>query len=376
MKKHILLFNPDQWRGDALHHMGNPAAVTPALDAMVQDDAVSYSAAFCQNPVCTPSRCSFMSGWYPHVRGHRTMFHMMGKDEPVLIKILKDSGYHVWWGGKNDLIPGEIGFDDYCTEKFAPAPCAPETNLHSNADNWRGAPEGDNYFSFYAGRRGQEGVPYVDNDWRLIQGAVDRILSYEGDAPLCIYLPLLYPHPPYGVEEPYFSCIDRQKLPARIKSAGQGRPSMEAAIRGEQGLEGWDEPRWDELRATYLAMCARVDKQFDLVVDALRRKGMYDDTAIFFFSDHGDYTGDYGLVEKTQNTFPDCLTRVPLLIKPPKDMGVAPGVRDELVELLDIPATVAEICGIELDYTQFGRSLASSLTGAPHARLQVRAAPL
>ena len=51
--------------------------VTPVLDRLVETEAVSFRNAFCQNPVCTPSRCSFMTGWYPHVRGHRTMFHML-----------------------------------------------------------------------------------------------------------------------------------------------------------------------------------------------------------------------------------------------------------------------------------------------------------
>ncbi|MHA1526634.1 MAG: sulfatase-like hydrolase/transferase, partial [Promethearchaeota archaeon] len=108
-KPHIIIFNVDQWRGDALGHMGNPAAVTPNLDQLVKNDAVSFSNAFCQNPVCTPSRCSFMTGWYPHVRGHRTMFHMLhqDRDEPNLLKILKDNGYFVWWGFRNDLIPAQ-----------------------------------------------------------------------------------------------------------------------------------------------------------------------------------------------------------------------------------------------------------------------------
>ncbi|MEM6429352.1 MAG: sulfatase-like hydrolase/transferase, partial [Deinococcota bacterium] len=70
---HIVIFNPDQWRGDVLGHLGNEAAVTPTLDTWIQEDAVSFSNAFCQNPVCTPSRCSFMTGWYPHVRGHRSL---------------------------------------------------------------------------------------------------------------------------------------------------------------------------------------------------------------------------------------------------------------------------------------------------------------
>ena len=116
---HVLLFNPDQWRGDVLGHLGNPGAVTPALDAFARD-AVSFRSAFCQNPVCTPSRCSFMTGWYPHVHGHRTMHHMLRPHEPMLLRTLKEAGYFVWWGGKNDVVPAEGGFEAFCDEKYRP----------------------------------------------------------------------------------------------------------------------------------------------------------------------------------------------------------------------------------------------------------------
>ena len=49
-------------------------------------------------------------------------------------------------------------------------------------------------------------------------------------------------------------------------------------------------------------MCSRLDHQFGLIINALKKKGIFEDSAIFLFSDHGDYTGDYCLVEKTQNT--------------------------------------------------------------------------
>lgn len=68
MKKrpNIVIFNPDQMRYDALGHMGvNPGAETPFLDEMIREDAVSYRYAFCQNPVCTPSRCSFLPDCIP-----------------------------------------------------------------------------------------------------------------------------------------------------------------------------------------------------------------------------------------------------------------------------------------------------------------------
>jgi arylsulfatase A-like enzyme len=100
-----------------------------------------------------------------------------------------------------------------------------------------------------------------------------------------------------------------------------------------------------------------------LVVQALKDAGIYEDTAIFFFSDHGDFTGDYGLVEKTQNTFEDCLTRVPFIVKPPANLPVQPGVRQAMVELIDFPATVEDLCGLHLGYTHYGKSLLPLISG-------------
>ena len=219
-RPHIIIFNPDQWRGDVLGHMGNPAAVTPNLDRAVQMDMVSFRSAFCQNPVCTPSRCSFMTGWYPHTRGHRTMHHMLQPNEPMLLRTLKEAGYFVWWGGKNDVVPAQNGFDAYCDVKYQP-PDNPERPLRANLhvdDGWRGEPGGDNYYSFYAGKipkAEHESFAY-DGDWAMIEGALNLIRRHDTDQPLCIYLPLSYPHPPYGVEDPWYSAIAREAVPGRV----------------------------------------------------------------------------------------------------------------------------------------------------------------
>ncbi|MHC4201375.1 MAG: sulfatase-like hydrolase/transferase [Planctomycetota bacterium] len=363
-RPNIVIFNPDQWRGDVLGHAGNPAAVTPNLDRMTETDGVSFRWAFCQNPVSTPSRCSFMTGWYPHVRGHRTMHHMLRRGEPVLLKTLKGAGYFVWWGGKNDLVPSQHGFREYCDVKYRPARRL-RRNLHSLAD-WRGDPGGDNYYSFYAGRLVKGDEPrFLDGDWANVLGAIDFIKRAPKDRPFCLYLPLSYPHPPYGVEEPFHGMIDRSKLPPRAPTPEDwaGKPSMLRGIHGRQGMQGWSEERWTELRATYYGMCARVDHQFGLVVDALREACLYDDTAVFVFSDHGDFTGDYGLVEKTQNTFEDCLTRVPLVVKPPAGIPARPRVTDAMVELVDVPATIEALTGVEPAHTHFGRSLLPVIAG-------------
>ena len=254
-------------------------------------------------------------------------------------------------------MPRQNGFADYCDVKYE-APRELRPNLH-RADDWRGHPAGDNYYSFFAGKleTGGDDV-YYDNDWAMVDGAVEQIRKAPADQPLCIYLPLGYPHPPYGVEDPWHSQIDRDLIPARFPTPDwEKKPSLLAGIHERQGIQNWTEERFTELRAVYYGMCARVDAQFGMVVDALKAAGSYDDSAMFFFSDHGDFTGDYGLVEKTQNTFEDCLTRVPLIVKPPADQALEPGIRDQLVELIDFSASVYDWTGIDPGYDHFGRSL-------------------
>lgn len=368
-KPHIILFNPDQWRGDVLGHMGNSAAVTPNLDAFAQNDAVSFSHAFCQNPVCVPSRCSFMSGWYPHVAGHRTMFYSMHEDEPVLLGALKNAGYHVWWGGKNDLVAGQIGYEHVCDQMYQPTEKVERLWKMDQQDQWRGAIGSDSYYSFYVGQlENTDGYDhYHDSDWANVLGAIDLIKNYDpaSGKPLCIYLPLTYPHPPYAAETNFYDMIDPRKLPPRVLAPEDwdGYVTLLKGIFEEQGLGNWTEERWTELRRMYYAMCARVDHQFGLVMQALKDAGIYDDSAVFMFSDHGDYTGDYSVVEKSQNTFEDCLTNVPFLFKPPASYDIKAGVNDALIELIDMPATVEALAGITPTHTHFGKSLLPLATG-------------
>ena len=305
------------------------------------------------------------------------MHHMLNAsfDEPNLLKVLRENGYFVWWGGKNDLVPGQHGYEEHCDVKFRPDADAyrrwqlePQPGSHGGDMNWRGDPASDNFFSFYKGKldKGDAEV-YGDTDWAMIYGAIDFIESYDGDKPLCVFLPIGYPHPPYCVEEPWYSMIDRRDVPKRfVVQDWDDKPILLKGIRDGQNLSTWSEARWTELRATYYGMCSRVDHQFGLLCDALRRAEIFDDSAIFFFSDHGDFTGDYGLVEKTQNTFQDCLSRVPFLIKPPNSCHVESGTRSQLVELIDLCATIYDLTDIDCRYWHFGRSLRHLFANANH----------
>ncbi|MCG8502042.1 MAG: sulfatase-like hydrolase/transferase [Firmicutes bacterium] len=364
-RPNIIIFNPDQFRADSLGHLGNPAAVTPNLDKICEEDGVSFRNAFCQNPVCTPSRCSFMSGWYPHVRGHRIMYYLMHVGEPVLLRSLKEAGYYVWWAGKNDLIADKDKMDLYCDVRISKQLNIQPTNVKVD-QSWRGEMGGENFYSFFKGKIENEyDGPEGGSDWTIIRKAVDFIHEGSKDKPFCMFLSLTYPHPHYAVEDPWYSQIDRNKVPDRIPAPENWdkKPSMVKGLYERQNLSAKTEEQWTELKATYYGMCSRIDYQFGLLVDALKKEGVYDDTAIFVFSDHGDFTGDYGLVEKTQNTFEDCLTNVPFIVKPPSEVEVKPHVSDALVELIDFPATVEELVSIEPAHTHFGKSVLPILKG-------------
>lgn len=356
-RPHIIIFNPDEMRADALSHLGNPAAITPNLDSFMQEDAVSFSHAYCQNPVCVPSRCSFFTGLYPHVRGHRTMGYLLHPGEDSLLKELKDAGYYVWMNDRNDLTAGQIpGWtESHATEIYysgqvpqGPGPLDPDIRKKPGQ-----------YYSHFEGQLGLDASGrHYNGDDEIVDAAIRRLQSPVDDRPLCMFLGLMYPHTPYEIEEPYYSAIQRQLLPRRVSSEEcRGKAKILSEIRKYQQMDAYTEADWQELRAVYLAMCTKVDAQFGRLIRSLKELGIYDDCAIFFLSDHGDFTGDYGLVEKAQNSFEECLTRVPLLIKPPKGTAVVPGIRDGLTELVDFYATVMDLAGVTPNHSHYGHSL-------------------
>ncbi len=366
-KPNIVIFMPDSYRGDVLGHQGNPAAVTPNLDAIVERDAVSYSHAFAQNPVCTPSRCSFMTGLYPHVHGHRSMRHMLKEHEPNLLTVLRKEGYHVWWGGRNDLVRVRESqdFDRYCDEKFKPGGKYVEAMEYKKPtplaadDPCQGA--------FYHGvlTREGEGAPHWDGDTACVLGAIDMIKNHSDDKPFCCYLPLEKPHPAYYAEEDYYNAIDPDKLPPRIGTSDKNANLLNSLDDLREAFRSDDitEEMWVDVKRVYYAMCTKIDALFGQMVEALKEQGLYDDTWIFFFSDHGDFAGDYSLPEKTHVSLQDCLLRVPLIIKPAVGTPVESGNREHLTELLDITATIYDFLEIDPGYDHQGVSLRDSLGG-------------
>lgn len=351
-RPNFILFIPDQLRADSLGCFGNPEVQTPNIDALAAR-GTRFTQAFGQHSVCSPSRVSFLTGWYPHVRGHRTLDHLLQPEEPNLLRTLRDAGYYVAHVGlRGDTFAK--GGTQASTSRFGFS-VRPEAMFGASPY------DADHYFArtFHHGlRAGREldGVtgPTLDLDEACTITA-EEWLAEGLPEPWVLYVPLVFPHPPFVVEEPWFSLHERRRMPAPAGWPQGELPRYMRMIRERYGTDRLGPGDWAEIAATYYGMISRVDAQLGRILEAVDRAGAASRTATFFFTDHGEYLGDYGLIEKWCAGQHDCLLHNPLIV----DLPGAPekNVAGALVELLDIVPTLYELAEIEPAYTHFGRSL-------------------
>ncbi|KPJ55987.1 MAG: hypothetical protein AMS16_03185 [Planctomycetes bacterium DG_58] len=346
----VILFLPDQWRAEAVGCLGNKVVKTPHTDALAAE-GVAFRNCFTQNPVCTPTRCTLLTGQFCHTGGHRTMHHFVRRHEPNLMRYLRDAGYFLWWGGKNDAIPLED--TELCCDvryhgdgKKGPTKPAPK-------------PGDRHFYTFYRGCVSEEPMHLGDDD--VVDHAVE-FLARKHQTPFCMWINQGLPHPPYAAEREWCEMYPLDVIRPLKPRVIDGKPGILDAIRRKAGLDKLTAEEFRAILATYYAMCSRVDRNFGRVIDAVKENGLWENTAILLAADHGDFGGDYEMVEKTQNTFEDVLTNVPLVIRVP---GGKPhsGACDALVQSMDLFATLMELTGAEARHTHFSKSLMPIVRG-------------
>lgn len=357
-KRNFVFFFPDEMRAESLACYGHPVVQTPNLDRFA-GQGTRFEQCHVQHTVCSPSRCSLMTGWYPHTAGHRTLWHLLKPHEPSLFRYLKEAGYRIEWFGKNDLYSPdylrEIG--DYSDGGKARA-SEPSPPVYESVNPYK--PDDPEYYSFLYEPKGSESGTETAVK---IRKAIDFLRTPEAkEQPFFLYLPTSLPHPPYAAPEPYHSMYDPDELPG-LRPPVDGKPQFYKRIREYRKLDESSERLLKKVQAVYLGSISYVDYKFGELLRALDENGLADSTTVIVASDHGDWAGDYGLVEKWPSGLDDTLTRVPLIIRSP---GYKEGhVVREQVELFDIMATVLDLAGVQTSHNHFARSLVPQLEGEP-----------
>ncbi|HLK51587.1 MAG TPA: sulfatase-like hydrolase/transferase [Bryobacteraceae bacterium] len=344
----LVLFMADELRAESIACYGHPLVRTPNIDRFAKA-GTRFEQCHVQNPVCEPSRCSFLTGWPVHVRGHRSLYYSLHPDEPNLFRYLKEAGYEVWWFGKNDLLAPD-SFAASVTHAEAGPPAGMFTKNPYAADDPR----------FYTFLWEEGGDPRSTGDYANMQSAA-RVLQERRRAPVCLFLPLLYPHPPYSAPRGFHNMYRPADIPPLRPASTPKQARFHAALRHRMRLDQVGDDLFRRIHAVYLGQISYFDWVFGEMLAAIDNAGRAQDTYVFLFSDHGDFAGDYGLVEKWPNAMPDVLTRIPLIVRGP---GVAAGhTAAGQVELFDVMATCLELAGVRARHRHFAQSLRPQMSG-------------
>ena len=385
-RPNILWYCTDQQRFDTIGALGNPHVRTPNLDRFVAEGTV-FTHAYCQSPICTPSRASFLTGMYPsRVHNPRNGNGWVHREVAanLVTRQLADAGYEGGLVGKLHLAGAFNGReprvnDGYRYVKYSHAPRNDWPLDQHDYAAWvqdQGVDPNDvllhNFDRRHITGALMEPTPQQDNTppevhqttWGT-EASVEFINQPRpADQPWFLSVNVYDPHPPFNPPWEYYRRYDPDALPGPYFRPSdlehQGRLTasgidFQSESQPPEAFEG------KKVQAAYYAMIEQIDEQFGRLMDALEASGQADRTIVIFTSDHGESAGDYGLTQKGCRFF-DGLSRVPLIWRLPGQIRA--GLRsDALVELTDIAPTLLEYAGLPVPELMQGRTLRPILSG-------------
>ncbi|MFS0726734.1 sulfatase-like hydrolase/transferase [Paenibacillus sp. 1P07SE] len=353
-RPHIVLITLDECKASALGCYGNRDAYTPMMDKLASQGTL-FREAYCTFPKCVPSRAALMTGRYPHVEGHRTLpgFEVR-RGENHLVQELKRAGYKTAMFGKNHTIEPEWMEEmfDECrrARKGADVPWA---RRESEEDD-------DLFRAFY---RGAFSDVHGMSDHHATQDALSFMERHrDSEDPFFLLVNYNAPHPPYTDIPPFIDLIRERKIALpRIEPLDEA-PELLRAYREVYDLEHLSAAQWRQVVEAYYGLVAFVDDLVGQLVDGVEACGLAEDTVVVVTSDHGDFAGEHGCVEKWDTLFYDCMVKVPLIIRYPGHVR-AGRTTEAMTDNVDVAPTLLELAGLEVPDWMQGRSLGDVLTG-------------
>ena len=378
-RPNILWYCTDQQRFDTIAALGNTHIHTPNLDRFLGEAAV-FTHAYCQSPICTPSRASFLTGMYPSavgVNGNGFETFPRHYQDRLLSKVLYAAGYDCGLVGKLHLASAFLRREERVDDGYSyfqyshdhkggnergneyvewlkgqgidPDSILQRRGVHSTAD-YRQAQDDPTFGGFREPTAARDTVPprLHQTHW-CTEKAIEFIQrNREPEMPWFLSVNPFDPHPPFDAPWEYYRRYDAAALPGAHFMGGDLAHQQRLAAAG---IDFQTEPRHPDalrhkaLKASYYAMIEFLDEEFGRLLDYLERTGQRENTIIIFMSDHGEMLGDHGLLLKGCR-FYEGLTRVPLMIS---WRGViAPQITDALTELVDIAPTLYGLLGMPL----------------------------
>lgn len=361
--RNVLFILCDQLNAGCLGHAGHPQAKTPHLDALAAA-GVRCADAVCANPICTPSRVSFLSGQYCHNHGYYGLGGAHPGGLPSFLGQARAQGWRTAAIGKIHCPAGWIeghsdAFHETCDcsvggrspaySAFLGAREALEDHIALPEHGKRGRQSMDGRPSPLTFAESQEGWIAAET-MRQIETA-----RAEG-RPFAIHASLPRPHqctaPCQEFWDLYNGPIDLPPT-ADLDPVAAGKSPHLIATARSWAQRDWPllEPKTPEAARQrkmrgYLAAVSQVDHAVGVMLEHLRAAGLDDDTLVIFSADHGEYVSGWGIMEKAPGICADAVTRIPMLWRGP---GLPAGrVVADLVHAVDVAPTVCAALGLSL----------------------------
>ena len=369
--KNLIIITADEMRADCLGYAGNPDVKTPNIDAFASKGVV-FRNHFCVHGKCVPSRASMMTGRYSHTDGFRTISQHVPENQPNVLNSLKAAGYetavfghnHVWenFYGDNTKSSGVVDYHSYTKDYFDyfiknKVDVPPENPELKRIQ----MPEGYDYY-------GQLTEPITGfSDYNRTAQALHYLSEVRDTSkPFFMQLDFGFPHPDYKVEEPFFSMYDRNAISVWTYELPNNAPSYMEKLRTVRIGEVPSEEFLREIQAVYYGMITRTDMLIGQLLQKIEAQGLLENTVVLFTSDHGEFAGQYGLVEKWDTCMLDCIMRVPLILYAP-ELPHGTDV-ESLSEHVDIAPTILDLLDLPANWGMHGGTLVSLVNGETQKR--------
>ncbi|MBM4080015.1 MAG: sulfatase, partial [Planctomycetes bacterium] len=356
----ILWICTDQQRYDTIAALGNRHIRTPHLDKLVSE-SVTFTHAFAQNTVCTPSRASFLTGRYPRTTRTRQNGQNIPADEVLVTKMLADAGYDCGLAGKLHLSACEPRHCKTRERRIDDGYRVFQWSHHPNPDwpendyiKWLQA-KGVQWKDVYEGPKGRPAYPGVPAPLHQTTWCFEKAMEFIAEprrGPWLMSINCFDPHHPFDPPKEYLDRYDPDALPPPKYRPGEldAKPHFQRIDhQGAYGGKGMSfaklTPRQHrEVIAAYYAMIEQIDDQVGRILRFLDDTGQRQNTLVIFMTDHGEMLGDHGIYLKGPYLY-DCAVRVPLILSWSGHFQA--GLRsDALVELVDLVPTLLEALGM------------------------------
>ncbi|KAH7350457.1 alkaline-phosphatase-like protein [Pyrenochaeta sp. MPI-SDFR-AT-0127] len=346
-KPNILYIMADQMAAP-MQKFNDPDSVikTPHLDELART-GVNFASAYCNSPLCAPSRFTMCTGQLPSKIGGYDNASILGPEVPTYAHYLRREGYETALAGKMHFIgPDQLhGFEHRLTSDIYPGDLG-------WAVNWDKPEERQEWYHnmssvMQAGPCVRSNQLDYDEDvmYKAQQYLYDYVRSDPSTRrPFALTISLTHPHDPYTMIREYWDRYEGVDIPLpKTEIAQEDQDSHSQRLL--KTIDLWDNPVPDEAkiraRRAYFAACSFVDDQVGKLVKLLKNCYLDKDTVIVFSGDHGDMLGERSLWYKM--SWYENSARVPMIINyPPK---FEPKQVKESVSTMDLLPTFVDLAG-------------------------------